>query len=522
MRDRWAAPALGIVLAITLLRIVLLAFDRAELFVDETQYWLWGQVPALGYYSKPPLLGWVLGLASATCGDTPFCIRLPGPLFHAATALILAALAARLVSPRAAIVVAAGYVTLPLAAIGSLQIATDTIMAPFLALALAGWFACLGGAGTGIALATGVALGLAFLAKYAAIYYLPCAGLAWLVLRPRPSGRQMLAILGGFLAAAAPNILWNIAEGFPTLSHTLDNVGWVRDPADRAGLHPGGMAAFLALQGAFFGPVAVAALVWLGATWRRRGPAVRQLLLFSLPIVGLVAVQALVSQALLNWAGAAYVAATLAVMPALSRPWLAASLALNGAFCVFLPVLTLFADRGAPLMERYRGRVGMSEAILAAARAEGLTTAVATDREVLADLFYTGRDSGLVIRARPHRGRPRNHYEFRYSYAGGSGDVLLVLAAADPAPCQAATRVQTVAPPDGRLSEKAADLLAGAVCLPQPGLIPRSRSPRRRSSSTVVSSAIETITRIVATDRIAGEICSRIPFHICRGIVCWS
>ena len=48
----------------------------------------------------------------------------------------------------------------------------------------------------------------------------------------------------------------------------------------------------------------------------------------------------------------------------------------------------------------------------------------------------------------------------------------------------------------------------------QPGEMPRNRSDRRRRISTVVSSRIEMITRIVATDRIAGEICSRIPFHI--------
>ena len=56
----------------------------------------------------------------------------------------------------------------------------------------------------------------------------------------------------------------------------------------------------------------------------------------------------------------------------------------------------------------------------------------------------------------------------------------------------------------------------------QPGEIPRSLSERRRSSSTVVNKAMETITRIVATDRMAGEICSRMPFHIWRGMVCWS
>lgn len=39
----WFTVALAVVGAITLLRLALLWFDRTDLFVDEAQYWLWGQ-----------------------------------------------------------------------------------------------------------------------------------------------------------------------------------------------------------------------------------------------------------------------------------------------------------------------------------------------------------------------------------------------------------------------------------------------------------------------------------------------
>lgn len=52
----WVTPAFAIVVAITLIRWGLLAFDRTDLYVDESQYWLWGQHFAFGYYSKPPLI----------------------------------------------------------------------------------------------------------------------------------------------------------------------------------------------------------------------------------------------------------------------------------------------------------------------------------------------------------------------------------------------------------------------------------------------------------------------------------
>ena len=55
--------------------------------------------------------------------------------------------------------------------------------------------------------------------------------------------------------------------------------------------------------------------------------------------------------------------------------------------------------------------------------------------------------------------------------------------------------------------------------VPYAGVRPRSRSERRRSSSTVVSSRTERITSTVATARIVGLISWRMPAHICLGRV---
>src|SRR5262245_50042884 len=77
-------------------RIVGLAVSNAELFYDEAQYWAWAQEPAFGYYTKPPLIAWLIGATTAVCGDSPFCVRLPSPLMHFATALVIYAIAARL------------------------------------------------------------------------------------------------------------------------------------------------------------------------------------------------------------------------------------------------------------------------------------------------------------------------------------------------------------------------------------------------------------------------------------------
>src|SRR5688572_21438287 len=87
----WAG--LGLLLAV---RLVALKFNATDLFFDEAQYWSWSLEPAFGYYSKPPLIAWVIGAATALCGTSEFCIRLPSPLMHTATALIVFMIGRRL------------------------------------------------------------------------------------------------------------------------------------------------------------------------------------------------------------------------------------------------------------------------------------------------------------------------------------------------------------------------------------------------------------------------------------------
>ncbi|KMW58855.1 hypothetical protein AIOL_003836 [Candidatus Rhodobacter oscarellae] len=455
MTDRsWLAPALLGVGLVTLARVVLLALNRTDLFVDEAQYWLWGQELAFGYYSKPPMIGWVIRAFTELGGsDAQFWVRLPGPLFHGATALILGAVAARLFGRTAAILTAMAYVTLPMVAVGSLLISTDTIMFPFLALALLGYLRVLEGDGARAAILTGAALGLAFLSKYAAIYYVLCAVLALVVPSARPSWRGAATILVAFLVTASPNLIWNIANGLTTVQHTLDNADWVRDPSARAGLNPGGLAEFFFAQFAVFGPVLFGALLWAALRWSRLSPPLRMLLLFALPIVAIVCVQALLSRAYANWAAAAYLAGLLVVIPRLTRPWLIASFAVNGFLCLLFPLATtapeFLARDGQPLLNRYLGRHALSQQILQAAEDAGLDRVVAGDRDLLADLFYTGRDHPAQVFAMPVAGRPPHHYAQRFAFEGQDGEVLLVLHSAQAPPCAASVQIAEVAPTTG-------------------------------------------------------------------------
>ena len=56
---RWLVIVLG---AITIFRIAALYFNATDLFFDEAQYWSWSLQPDFGYYSKPPLIAWLIGV----------------------------------------------------------------------------------------------------------------------------------------------------------------------------------------------------------------------------------------------------------------------------------------------------------------------------------------------------------------------------------------------------------------------------------------------------------------------------
>lgn len=461
LRD-WLRPSLAFVAVVTAARWMLLAFNQTDLFVDEAQYWLWGQEFAFGYYSKPPLIAWLIGgVTWAAHSDAPFWVRMPGAALHGVTALILAALAARIYGARLAVWVAASYVTLPMVGIGSLLISTDTVMAPFFAAALYFHRRLIETQAARFALLTGMAVGAGALAKYAAAYFLLGVAVSALMRRDlRISWRNAALLVGGFVVMVAPNLLWNLSHQMSTLAHTADNIGWVRQ--DQVLLNPSRLVNFVLAQAGVAGPI-----LFVGLVLGLRKPRTLPLAGFVLPVLLIVSAQALLKDAYANWAATAYFAGTLLAVAALPELWRKLSLLVNGAICLLLPVLTLMPSLSLngewPLLQRYLGRASFSEQVMAQAIAAGGVPVVAGRRDILADLFYTGRDSGLMFYALPPKGRAMDHYQQTYPVPADLGGQVLLVTDAPPA-CAAAG--QPLVTKDGAyLRQSYAGYLISAECL---------------------------------------------------------
>jgi 4-amino-4-deoxy-L-arabinose transferase-like glycosyltransferase len=256
-----------------------------------------------------------------------------------------------------------------------------------------------------VAAGLGAVLGLAFLSKYAAVYFLAAillhAGLsrsarrAWSL----PAAGAALTALALILA---PNVVWNATHDFSTLSHTAEETNW-NDPDL---FNPLEMAEFVGEQLGVFGPIPFLLLLGAGtvlAARRRLREEDVALLLFSAPPLLVVSIQAFISGANANWAAAAYVPGSVLVAAWMvrwrSRGLMGATVAIQGLLgAVFLAGVIHggLADRlgFGNGFKRARGWEATAELVAREVEATPGFTAVATDNRFLFNaLAYYGRDA---------------------------------------------------------------------------------------------------------------------------------
>jgi hypothetical protein len=65
--------------ALLVARLIANAFARTDLVFDEAQYWSWSRDLDFGYFSKPPLIAWLIRGTTTLCGNSEACIRSSPP-----------------------------------------------------------------------------------------------------------------------------------------------------------------------------------------------------------------------------------------------------------------------------------------------------------------------------------------------------------------------------------------------------------------------------------------------------------
>ena len=325
----WLGAKRGFLICLGLLtayRVLCLLQPHLVLFYDEAYYYHWSLDLDWGYYSKPPVVAWVIAFFTSIFGDTSFAVKLGAPLLYAGAAVFVYQIAEKLAGPRAACFSGWVFLTSILVGYNSLFITTDAPLLFFWAATL--WAFVMsqqdsieGSKSTGYWWLTGLFCGLGMLSKYT-MGVLPLS--LFLYLLSSESGRAQLKTLGPWIAAISAglifstNIIWNFQNEFVALRHTSEISG-----VSSNWFNPGKLLEFLAAQFLVFGPVW--AWLFVRGAWNegkskdqgaRNSP---KILWFAiLPLLAVISLQALLSHAFVNWAGPIYIAASVLVGMTLS------------------------------------------------------------------------------------------------------------------------------------------------------------------------------------------------------------
>jgi 4-amino-4-deoxy-L-arabinose transferase-like glycosyltransferase len=401
-----------IICALTIARLFGLALSSVDLFFDEAQYWSWSRELAFGYFSKPPMVAWLIAAAGHVCGDSEACIRAPVPLLFLGTSLLAYAVGRALYDSRT------GFWAAMLTALGTGSvfsariISTDVPLVLFWALALLAYVRLLRAVDWRWVVVLGFAIGAGLLAKYAMIYFL--AGMLLAAFFERQARDLLMKpglwlALGLAVATVSPNILWNASNDFLTLRWAGNNV--IGNTVELSVIRP---LEFLVAQFAVFGPVvfavAIAAISPNGS--KHLLPADRILLAFALPPLVVVTVTAVFVNAYANWAAASFISLAVLAAAILVRRRLSillwGSLALGLVAQIVLIGADAFATRiSIPFLKphnpyyRTLGWGTYGRTIGQLARKLSIPTIASDTRANVASLLYYWRDQPEQVLAWP-------------------------------------------------------------------------------------------------------------------------
>jgi 4-amino-4-deoxy-L-arabinose transferase-like glycosyltransferase len=396
-----ARLVLGLLALLLAVRVAAILVSPFNLYADEAQYWRWAQELAWGYYSKPPMIAWVIHATTGVFGDSEWAVRIAAPFLHTAAAGFIFLAGRAMFSAKTGVYAALLYALMPAVTLSSNVLSTDGVLMPFWCAALYLAWRLRSGGGLLSAAALGAALGLGILSKYAMLYFLIGLALACLV---DPPMRRALVSKGGALALlvmgllVAPHFAWNAANDFQTVGHTVDNANLGGDL-----FNPGNAVTFFIDQLGVFGPVSFLALLAGLAGWRLKadadGAPARWLLCFVLPVLIFILGQAVLSRAHANWAATAYPGASLLVAGwfAGRRAVIWASLAVNAliaALFLMVPLLSQAQTRAMGIdnaLKRARGWDVAAEQLFAEAGRVGATAVLVDEREAWHGLDFYGR-----------------------------------------------------------------------------------------------------------------------------------
>ena len=393
-----------------LLKIGALNFTTFNLFGDEAQYWLWSKDIDFGYFSKPPFLSWIIRVYTEILGSSFVSLKLlPSFVYLLISWSIYNLLINAGLNKKDSFAGCLIFLFIPAVSFSSFIISTDLFLLLFWTLSLNELIKINREQRLKNFILLGIFMGLGFLSKYAAVYFIIC--LFILILLDKSFRKVFLDNLFGFSLAflsvfiiIMPNIIWNFNNGWITFSHTSDNANLENIEFDLVrGLE------FLFIQVLMLGPL----LVFGGAfSLIKKNRLQKILLIFSLPIIIIVFVEAVIVRANANWAAPALISLFILFYMGIKNSILKIlNFVFNFTFCAvfFIMIATSYPFN---FFNRINGLANYAKEIYNLSSNQSVERIVISDRLLFSSMSYELREKNIEFYM-PHKKNTEitNHFK---------------------------------------------------------------------------------------------------------------
>ena len=304
---------IAIMIALSLYRLFVLLHSPFDLYFDEAYYFNWAKHLDFGYYSKPPMLSWLIASTTWLFGESEAAIKSGAMLLYPLTTLVIYQIGKLLYDEKVGFYSALIFFTLPSVWMSSLIISTDVVLLFFWSLALLFFLRALYHDKLLDWILAGVFSGFGLLSKYNFIFFLISV---LLILAFIPKYRKHFTNRSLYLSMVIafviflPNLIWNYQHDFISFVHTKQ-ISHVSQQL----IHPNKFIEFFGAQFLVFGPI-LFFYYWVIVSKRAflKDERYLMLFLFSITTLGFIMILSFISRSFANWAAVTYVSASILVV----------------------------------------------------------------------------------------------------------------------------------------------------------------------------------------------------------------
>tara|TARA_Y100000590_G_scaffold469441_1_gene657017 strand:- start:892 stop:2295 length:1404 start_codon:yes stop_codon:yes gene_type:complete len=291
-----------------ILKFISIKITNLNLYGDEAQYWLWSKTFSFGYFSKPPLLSWLIGGITNFFGNSFFTLKSIPILIYCLTSYFVYLLVIKLYNKKdLAITCAITFFLLPAVSFSSFLLSTDVILIFFWVLGLIQLVKIKEKQGYFNFFILGLILGCSLLSKYAGIYFL--LGVFCLIIFE--NNFKLIFLKNKFkffftiiimMIVISPNLYWNYQNEWLTFGHTADNAS-----LEKISLNFTGFIEFFFAQIIMIGPLLFFCFCFYFFKNFNLNSNEKLFLCFAAPPLIIVGIESLIVRAHANWAAVSLV-----------------------------------------------------------------------------------------------------------------------------------------------------------------------------------------------------------------------